>query len=302
MAPDHRPLLADLEHRPGGVCLPAGLEPDYFRAQHHQAPGVALAAEALGQERVRAGPGVVGPDLPLGHDHRPVPVDEPVGLLELLHKRRRGVVLRHLRRQRVAVHEPQRLGERVAAGDGEVVHQRAAGGVGIDWLETLEHDRPVVQPRAHVHHRHPGQALARLERGHHRRRATVLGEQREVAVDAAEERQVEERLLEDLAVGDDRDHVRPPLAQPRHRLRVVDAVRLEDVGDAVLRGKARHRVRRERLAAPGGAVRLGDDADHFELRFAQDGAKALDRGRRRTHEDYAHPTWKAPLRRCRRGP
>ena len=109
-----------------------------------------------------------------------------------------------------------------------------------------------------------------------------------MAVDASVRRQVEKRLLEDLPERDDGDHVRPPRADPRHRLVVVHPLRLDDLGDAAGLRILRERTRRELLPAPDRTVRLGDDSDDLEALLAQQRAKALRRSRGRSHENNPH--------------
>ena len=276
MAPDDGAGPVDGENRAWGGGRELLADPHDARAEHHEAAGRSLPAQARRQERVAARPRVVRPYAALYLNDGGVPVDPSVGLREL--PRVGGVlgVLRDLGRQGVGRHQPERLRERHAAGRREVVHERAAGRVRVYRLEALQHDGPVVEPDAHVHHRHASEAFAGGERGHDRRRAAVLRKKREVAVDAAEERQVEKGLLQYLAVRDDRYHVGVPRADARHRLLGVHVLGLYDaVGEALLGGVAGERARGQHLAAPDGAVRLGDDADDVERILAQKRVETL---------------------------
>ena len=109
-----------------------------------------------------------------------------------------------------------------------------------------------------------------------------------MAVDAAEERQVEERRLEELAEGDDDDDIGRPGADLRHRVVGVHVLRGDDGGNAVLHREGLAGARRQRLATPGRTVRLGDDADDFKLRLAKNRAETGCRSSGRSHENNAH--------------
>jgi hypothetical protein len=79
-------------------------------------------------------------------------------------------------------------------------------------------------------------------------------------VEAAEGRDVEEGLREDLAVGGDDDKVGGPEPEGVDEAGVAGAGGLED-REAAREGLDLHRGRLQLEVASGGLVRLGDDAD-----------------------------------------
>ena len=117
-------------------------------------------------------------------------------------------------------------------------------------------DRTRVHPRLHPHDRHAGLRVSRQQRRLDGRGAAPARQDRAVDVHAAEARQVEDALREDLPVGDDDEEVRVRLREPRDGLLVLQRRRLEDgnrelagapcdrrVGDL---GRPPHRLRRLR--------------------------------------------------------
>ena len=100
-----------------------------------------------------------------------------------------------------------------------------------------------------------------------------------MAVDAAERRQFEDLLLEELTERDDGNGVRPLRANPCERLGRVHALGHEAFLDAALDGVLPAGTRRELAPAPRGTVRLRDKADHLQLGIAQEALQTHGRSR-----------------------
>ena len=100
-----------------------------------------------------------------------------------------------------------------------------------------------------------------------------------MAVDAAERRQFEDILLEELTERDDGDGVRLLRADPRKGLGRVHVLGRDAFLDAALDGVLPARTRREFAATPRRTVRLCDKADHLQLRIAQEASQTYGRSR-----------------------
>ena len=101
-------------------------------------------------------------------------------------------------------------------------------------------------------------------------------------VEASERGQVEDVQAEDFAKGGDNDEIGLPRAELIHR--ATHFLGLED-GQAEFEGGRLDGARGELLAAPGGFIGLGDDADNGVQ--SGGGAQAGHGEGRRTHEDDA---------------
>ncbi len=104
-------------------------------------------------------------------------------------------------------------------------------------------------------------------------------------IQAAEARQVEDRLAKDLSKRGDDDKVRCPSRQFLRGVRIAQARRLED-RQTQAEGGYLDRRRGEGTAAAGGSIRLGDHAN--DLVDPGQGLKAGDGELGGAHEDEAH--------------
>jgi hypothetical protein len=136
-------------------------------------------------------------------------------------------------------------------GDGGVLRQDGQLGLG-------EHGAR-VHADVHLHERHAGDGVAVDDRPLDRGRAAVLGQQGGVDVHAAELRQIEDLLRQDLAVGHHHDQRGVEFAQEGEELGVVlDLLRLVH-GEAMGEGQLFHRRRGQLLTTAGGAIGLADN-------------------------------------------
>ena len=149
---------------------------------------------------------------------------------------------------------------RFRAERGEPVVQAAAGVRGGNRRAHLEQHRAGVEPCFHLHHGDAALRVAGFHRALDRRGAAPARQQRGVAVDAAQARDIEYRLGQDQAIGDHHHQVRAQGRQLRLGLGIAQALRLHD-RQAMLQGQVLHRAGHQFLPAAGRPVRLGVDGD-----------------------------------------
>ncbi|MNQ62298.1 hypothetical protein D3C85_766380 [compost metagenome] len=146
--------------------------------------------------------------------------------------------------------------------------QAAAGVGGSNRGDDLEQHRPGVQARFHLHHGDPGFGIAGLHRTLDRRGAAPARQQRGVAVDAAQARDVQHHLRQDQAVGHHHQQVGRQRGQFGLGCRIAQGRRLQHgnlVGDGELLDRAGHQL----LAATGRAVGLGVHRHRVEAAVEQ---------------------------------
>jgi hypothetical protein len=149
----------------------------------------------------------------------------------------------------------ERLHEQLPAQGGESGRQAAVGVVGTDYLGALRTHRSGVELRRGAHDRYAGLLVPRLDGTLHRSGPAPAGEQRRVHVQHLVLR--EQRVLDERAVGADRDGLRPNRRDALSSLLAVHVLGLEDLDAEQLR-RVRHRRGGDLAAAAATGVGPGD--------------------------------------------
>src|SRR5690606_13033159 len=144
----------------------------------------------------------------------------------------------------------------------------AAGVVVTERRTLFQQHRAAIQPGLHLHYADAGFLVARLDSTLDRRRATPAWQQRTVDIDTAITGNIEYRLRDQQAVSHHHHHVRL-----QRRELGTDGITLEgfrlQYGSVVLDGELFDRRRRQLLATPGGAIRLGQHRQQLVLAVEQ---------------------------------
>ncbi|MNC49084.1 hypothetical protein D3C75_982340 [compost metagenome] len=164
--------------------------------------------------------------------------------------------------------------------------QRAAGISGADRGADLEQHRAGIQTGLHAHHGHAAFIVAGFDRTLDRRGTAPAWQQRGVAVDAAQARNIQHHLRQDQAIGDHHHQVRLEGRQFSLSVSIAQGRRLQDL-DTVIHSQLLDRAGHQFLPAPGRAVRLGVDGHHF-IRAVDQGLEVFGGKLRGACKDNAH--------------
>ena len=145
---------------------------------------------------------------------------------------------------------------------------------------------PVSRPASSRNVEAPGHLVAGDDRVLHGGRAAPGGQHREVQVDPAVGRDVQQRRRDQGAVGDDRRRVDRELREPRLEVLVARALRSEDL-EAGLQGARLDLARRRGSAAPRAGVRAREDRDHL-VAGVEERLERRHRGRGSSGEEQSH--------------
>ncbi|MNY21101.1 hypothetical protein D3C86_1546230 [compost metagenome] len=167
---------------------------------------------------------------------------------------------------------------------GEALREDIGRLVGADRGACLQEHGAGIQALLHLHGGDPGLGVAVQDGPLDRGGAAIAGQERGVDVDAAEGRQVQDRLRQDLAVGDDHDEVGGQGLERREGLLVAaQALRLVD-RDPGFEGSLLDRGHGDLLAAPHRPIGLGEDGLDV-VAGREEGLERGDGERGGAHED-----------------
>ena len=172
----------------------------------------------------------------------------------------REAVVLHLAHQRAGCQTGNGFDHRRRAQLGQTVMQAAAGVFTRDRGKGLEQHGAGVQTGLHAHHGHAAFAVARFNCPLDRRRTAPAWQQRSVAVDTAQTRNIEHGLRQDQAIGHDHHQIRLERGQFGLGLRRTQSGRLHD-SNRVFQRELLDRAWHQLLPAPGRTIRLGVNRD-----------------------------------------
>ena len=144
----------------------------------------------------------------------------------------------------------------------ESVMKAPGGLLRSDRSGRLDEDIAGIESLIHLHDGDARFAVPCQDGGLHRGSAAVTWQQRRVDVDAAQPRERQERLAQELTVGGDNNYVGPQLCQSGECFRRANLSRLMNRQVEIACGNLDWRCAQFHLPA-GGAVRLREDCLHF---------------------------------------
>ncbi|RMU78088.1 hypothetical protein ALP24_05654 [Pseudomonas syringae pv. aptata] len=200
-------------------------------------------------------PGVEGADQTLELISRTCPVQTRFVLVQFVGIVGQAVIL-NLADQRTVRQTGNGLQNSRRTEFGEAIMQRAARVLRGNRGDGLEQHRPGVQARFHAHHGHAALCITGLHRTLNRRRTAPARQQRRMAVDATQARNIQHHLRQDQAVGDDHHQIRLQRCQFSLRSRIAQCGRLHD-RYVVLQRQLLDRAGHQLLSTTGRAIGLG---------------------------------------------
>ena len=210
-----------------------------------------------------------------------------LGQLLIEHGREGGVcVILRLGLQRPCRDLGNGLAQNAGTGSRHPVEQLTAGLFGVDGHLLADEDIAGVQPFVHLHDGDAGLGIAVQHGPLHRGAAAVLGQQRDVQVDAAVLGRFQHRSRQDAAIGHHHDQFRRKGLNVGVLAAVPQGAGLEDRG-AVLQGHFLDRRRGEHLLAAHRLIPAGIHAADL-MPGGIEGFQALGCDIRGPHEQNAH--------------
>ena len=191
--------------------------------------------------------------------------------------------------QRTRRNGGHRLTEDAGTHSRHPVEQLSAGLLGVDGDLLAGQHIAGVEALVHLHDGDARLGVAIQHGPLHRGAAAVLGQQRDVEVDAAIFRGFQHRLGQDAAIGHHHDELRSQCADVLVLAAVPQGAGLKD-GGAVGQRHLLHRGRGEHLLAAHGLVAPGVDRADVVARLIQ-GLQAVRRDVGRAHEQNAHQSF-----------
>ncbi len=270
-AGDDQAILAGAENRPRRA-LPFG----QISGQDFQGFFV--------QRAVTDRPGVEGADQAFKLIGRTRPVQARFVLVQLMGVVGQAVIL-NLADQRAVCQTGNGLQHSRRTEFGQAIMQRAARVLRGNRGDRLEQHRPGVQPCFHAHHGHAALGITGLHRALNRCRTAPARQQRRMAVDAAQARNIQHHLRQDQAVGDDHHQIGLQRCQFGLRVGIAQCGRLHD-RYVMLQRQLLDRAGHQLLSTTGRAIGLGVHGDDL-VRAVEQGLEVFGGKFRGAGEDDA---------------